>query len=142
MVVDALGGVAVDGVSIVHPVGGKTDVRGYDEADLAGLDPEALRVRLEPAVVGLLAGPFAEERFTGRYDADRAAADLYAAASLGLTCLPEDVAWEDYERGLSRRARDLVHDHWSLISELAAALTALGEMTGAQVDAFLHGRMP
>lgn len=142
VVADIVGGVGVGRVSVVHPVGGKTDVVGYTETDLAGLDADALRERLEPAVVGLLAGPFAEERYTGVYNGERAAADIHAAASLGTSCCPDGVDWATYENGLSGRARQIVNDRWSAISDLAAELADLGEMTGTQLDAFLARRLP
>lgn len=141
VVADLLGGIAVSSTSVIDPIGGRTDVLGCEESDLEGLEPMARRERLECAVVGLLAGPIAEEAYTGVYDAERAAADLHSAAELGFACLPDGLTWATFEQSLTLRARQLVSDRWSVIGELAAELADRGEMTEHQLATFLAARL-
>ena len=141
VVADLLGGIEVSRTSVIDPIGGRTDVLGCEEADLEGMEPVARRERLESAVIGLLAGPIAEEAYTGVYDAERAAADLHSAAELGFACLPDGLTWATFEQGLTLRARQLVSHWWSVISELASELADRGEMTEHQLDTFFADRL-
>lgn len=142
VVADRLGNVVVTRVLISGSAGGRTDVDGLDEDDLNGLDNEALRQKVEPAVVALLAGPFAEEAYTGTYDAERAEVDLNKAAVLGLACLPDGTTWPAYDQVLTERARRIVADHWGTICQLAKELEQAGHMTAKDLDRFFaSGRM-
>ena len=128
-------------MSIDEAWGGVTVVEGLEEPDLEGLTSEALTVVLEPAVIGLLAGPLAEEALTGLYDKDRAVADLKSAARLGFASVPDGASWSDYDVELTRRARQIVADHWPTILDLAAELIERGEMDGVEVAGFLAPRL-
>jgi hypothetical protein len=141
VVADRVGGIAVSRTSVIDPIGGRTDVLGCEEAELECLAPVARRERLESAVIGLLAGPIAEEAYTGVYDTERAAADLHSAAELGFACLPDGLTWATFEQRLTLRARQLISDRWSVICELASELADRGEMTEDQLDTFLAGRL-
>ena len=140
VVADFIGGVRVSRVSIDQAWGGVTVVEGLEEPDLEALTGEALTGVLEPAVVGLLAGPLAEEALTGLYDTDRAVADLESAGRLGFASVPDGVSWSDYDDELTGRARRIVADYWPIIVDLAAELVLQGEMNGEDVVRFLEPR--
>ena len=122
VVADHLLGVEVSKVMIDPALGGRTDVEGWDNIDVDGLSSEQCKQRLEPAMISLLAGPFAEERYAGEFDPELAAADLHEVAALGFECVDSLIEWPAYEAQLGARANEVISDRWRDIELLAQEL--------------------
>ena len=100
-----------------------------------GLSPED-RSRVENEMVQLLAGPFAEERFTGK--------TITQAEKIGRAGIPDD-DWHKFWRcagalqsseetaALHDRSRALVKTNWDSIEAVAAALIARRVITAGEV---------
>jgi hypothetical protein len=119
VVADRVCGVAVKRVMVDKVQGGRTDISGFGAVDLEGLSPTECRQKLEPAMIGLLAGPYAEERLVGNFDPEMAARDLHSVASMGFDCVASLAEWPAYEAELSGRARHIVDKQWASIEDLA-----------------------
>lgn len=138
VVVDVVLGLQIERVVIDSTHGGRTDISGWDRIDLDGLPPDECRQRLEPGMLALLAGPFAEEQYAGEFDPLVAAADLSEVAAAGYGCVERLDQWPSYEGELSERARTLVLENWEDIHQLAGTLEQRGSMDAADLDAWFE----
>ena len=135
---DHLLGVEVSRVLIDPAHGGRTDVDGWDDVDVDGLSSEQRKQRLEPAMISLLAGPFAEERYAGEFDTQMAAADLHEVAALGFERVDRLEEWPAYEAELSARANEMVTDKWHDIELLARELERRRTMDSTDLQAWFE----
>ena len=138
VVADHLLGVEVSQVLVDPAHGGRTDVEGWDDVDVDGLSSEQRKQRLEPAMISLLAGPFAEERYAGEFDPQLAAADLHEVAALGFECVDRLDEWPAYEAELSARANAIVTDTWHDIKLLAGELERRRTMDSTDLQAWFE----
>lgn len=100
------------------------------------MDEYTVRRRLEPRIIGMLAGVIAERRFTGRrHNCAGATHDLHHADDLALRCVGGDPGpvFTKYHAWLWEVAKGWVESQWPQIEAVAAALIEREILTGAEI---------
>ena len=131
-VVDVAGGLVVDGV-VVSDQECRTDVVGLGYLEGEQLPGDEYRRRIEPYLIGQLAGGIAERRHTG-LATDSGDDDRQNAAWLATKIVPESESLQHYLERMALAAEIAVTSSWLAIKAVASRLCEADQLTREELE--------
>lgn len=108
------------------------------------LSTQAWRQGCQEEALICLSGPYAEERFSGSFDAEACEVDFQMARRW--VDLMDPIAATGSTRGawllFTAMTRELLAENWSAVSRVAKRLIKSGSMTGREVETLCRGVLP